>query len=95
MENQEQNQEEETSWGKIIVIGFIILLFLIATILAVVQNFVALKAIQELKDASPQSLEVISYQPNAIYSKDNNKTCYKNNIEINCSIIDKYLEDIK
>jgi ABC-type dipeptide/oligopeptide/nickel transport system permease subunit len=81
-----KGQQEETSWGKIIAIGFIFLLVAIISIVGLVQNYYALKAIASIPkmvneiEGDTQSLGGLNFVTTS-------RTCYQNGIKINCSDI--------
>lgn len=91
VENKEQQNSEETSWAKLIFIFLILIVSLGVVVVGLIQNYYALKTITELpKLMNSTGIESMPYV--TIKETSNlERTCYENNIEINCSVIDKII----
>ena len=82
-------------WGKLIVLLIIGIIFLLVVILGLIQNYYALKAITSIPkmvnelDGNTTSLSGLNYITTS-QTSTMTRTCYENDIKINCSEIDKY-----
>lgn len=88
-------EEQDTSWAKIIIVGVIAIIFLVTTIIGLLQNYYALKAISSIPKMIEETGLEDSVNPTEVQSSNSvitTRTCFENGVQINCSKIDKFLE---